>query len=85
MPPITETVIFDEALEPLTGDDIYGGLGFLDPFAACYPGFIITGDNVRRRSGGCPCGMSGVTITDIGRATGREVKGCGGIMAAMQG
>jgi len=29
--------------------------------------------------------MSGVTISDIGRATGREVKGCGGIMAAMQG
>ena len=85
VPPITETVIFDEALEPLTGDDIYGGLGFLDPYAACYPGFIITGDNVRRRSGGCPCGMSGVTISDIGRATGREVKGCGGIMAAMQG
>jgi hypothetical protein len=85
VPPITETVIFDEALEPLTGDDIYGGLGFLDPYAACYPGFIITGDNVRRRTGGCPCGMSGMTISDVGRATGREVKGCGGIMAAMQG
>ena len=85
VPPITETVIFDEALEPLTGDDVRGGLGFLDPYAACYPGFIITGDNVRRRAGGCPCGIGGMTITDIGRATGREVKGCGGIMAAMQG
>ena len=85
VPPITETVIFDEALEPVTGDDIRGGFGFLDPYAACYPGFIITGDNVRRRAGGCPCGMDGVTISDIGRATGREVKGCGGIMAAMQG
>ncbi|MDE0229050.1 MAG: hypothetical protein OXJ62_09390 [Spirochaetaceae bacterium] len=85
VPPITETVIFDEALEPVTGDDVHGGFGFLDPYAACYPGFIITGDNVRRRVGGCPCGMDGVTISDIGRATGREVKGCGGIMAAMQG
>ena len=85
VPPITETVIFDEALEPMTGDDIHGGFGFLDPYASCYPGFIITGDNVRRRAGGCPCGMGGVTISDIGRATGREVKGCGGIMAAMQG
>ena len=85
VPPITETVIFDDALEPLSGDDVYGGLGFLDPYAACYPGFIITGDNVRRRASPCPCGMSGLTITDVGRATGREIKGCGGIMAAMQG
>ena len=29
--------------------------------------------------------IGGVTITDIGRVAGREVKGCGGIMAAMQG
>ena len=85
IPPITETVIFDDALEPLAGDDVYGALGFLDPFAACYPGFIITGDNVRRRAGRCPCGVSGLTITDIGRVAGREVKGCGGIMSAMQG
>jgi hypothetical protein len=85
IPPITETVIFDDALELLEGDDGYGALGFLDPFAACYPGFIITGDNVRRRADQCPCGVSGVTITDIGRVAGREVKGCGGIMAAMQG
>ena len=85
IPPITETVIFDDALEPLEGDDVYGALGFLDPFASCYPGFIITGDNVRRRAGGCPCGVGGMTITDIGRVAGREVKGCGGIMAAMQG
>lgn len=85
VPPITETVVFDDALEPLEGDDVYGALGFLDPFAACYPGFIITGDNVRRRTEGCPCGVSGITITDVGRAAGREVKGCGGIMAAMQG
>lgn len=85
VPPITETVIFDDALEPLQGDDVYGALGFLDPFAVCYPGFIITGDNVRRRTEACPCGVSGITITDVGRAAGREVKGCGGIMAAMQG
>ena len=84
VPPITETVVFDDALEPLEGDDVYGALGFLDPFAGCYPGFIITGDNVRRRADECPCGVSGLTITDIGRAAGREVKGCGGIMAAMQ-
>ena len=85
IPPITETVIFDEALEPIEGDDIYGALGFLDPFAICYPGFIITGDNVRRRNDNCPCGITGMTISDIGRVAGREVKGCGGIMAAMQG
>ena len=85
VPPITETVVFDDALDLLEGDDVYGALGFLDPFAACYPGFIITGDNVRRRADGCPCGVGGVTITDIGRTAGREVKGCGGIMAAMQG
>ena len=72
-------------LEPIEGDDIYGALGFLDPFAICYPGFIITGDNVRRRNDSCPCGAIGMTISDIGRVAGREVKGCGGIMAAMQG
>jgi hypothetical protein len=85
IPPITVTVVFDEALEPLSGDDVYGALGFLDPFAVSYPGFTITGDNVRRRAEPCPCGVSGLTITDIGRVPGREVKGCGGIMAAMQG
>ncbi len=85
VPPITETIVFDDALEPVDSDDAYGALGFLDPFAVSYPGFIITGDNVQRHGDQCPCGVDGLTITNIGRVPGREVKGCGGIMAAVQG
>jgi hypothetical protein len=83
IPPMLEPVMFDEALEPLEGEDISGTFGFLDPQAVSYPGFIISGDHVRMVSGECACGLSGPAITEIGRALGREVKGCGGIMGTM--
>ena len=80
LPPIIEPVILDENFIPMEGTDIYGRFGFLDPFALSYPGFIITGDNVRYHYGRCACGMHGSSFSEIGRAPGREIKGCGGIM-----
>ena len=85
IPPLNEPVIFDEALLPLEGDDLNGALGFADPFAVSYPGFLITGDNVRLIDDKCACGLSGSAIVgEVARAAGREVKGCGGIMATVR-
>ena len=84
VPPMLEPAVFDEALLPLEGSDQTGAFGFLDPFAVSYPGFIISGDNVRLVYEPCPCGLAGPAILDIARAPGREVKGCGGIMASVQ-
>ncbi|MBU1168851.1 MAG: hypothetical protein KKD44_04715 [Proteobacteria bacterium] len=84
IPPVIEPVILDEALEPQEGCDLKGPFGFIDPFAVSYPGFIISGDNVRMRDEICPCGMHGPALTEVGRAQGREIKGCGGIMASVQ-
>ena len=81
VPPHLETVILDEELKPMEGDDVTGVLGVIDPFASSYPGFLITGDSVRRISTPCPCGRKGDQIIAIERSPGREVKGCGGIMA----
>ncbi|WP_028316087.1 hypothetical protein [Desulfatibacillum aliphaticivorans] len=81
IPPHFETVILDPGLRPLGGDDVTGTLGIIDPFAESYPGFLITGDHVRRVNEPCPCGRGGPAIISIARSPGREVKGCGGIMA----
>lgn len=83
VPPFLETVILSESLSPVEGSDVTGVLSVLDPFAESYPGFLITGDTVRRVTGPCPCGRSGPAILTIARTPGREVKGCGGIMAKM--
>jgi len=83
MPPIVEPVILDEELTPLEGNDVTGAFGFLDPFALSYPGSIISGDNVRLVDEACACGFRGPAILQIERAPGREVKGCGGVMASV--
>lgn len=83
IPPLIEPVIYDEELNPMEGDDLRGILGFLDPFAVSYPGFIISGDEVHCINSICQCGLSGPAVTEIGRAQHREVKGCGGIMASL--
>ncbi len=72
IPPFIEPVIFNEELEPLTGSDLHGVFGFLDPFATSYPGFLISGDEVHFVDGECPCGLSGAAVTEIGRARERE-------------
>ena len=83
IPPFIEPVIFNEQLEVVEGDDLRGVFGFLDPLATAYPGFIISGDEVHFVNGECECGLSGAAVTEIGRASFREVKGCGGIMASL--
>ena len=81
VPPHLEAVALDQELKPVYGEDVSGTLGIVDPFAESYPGFLITGDYVRLVKTPCPCGRSGPAIISIARSPGREVKGCGGIMA----
>jgi len=83
VPPHLETIVLDDALEPVDGEDVTGILGVMDPFAVSYPGFLITGDNVHRARSLCPCGLEGETILSVSRAQGAEVKGCGGIIATV--
>jgi acyl-protein synthetase LuxE len=83
IPPLIEPVIYNEELEMIEGDNLRGTLGFLDPFATSYPGFIISGDEVHFVNGDCACGLIGPAVTEIGRSQHREVKGCGGIMASL--
>jgi hypothetical protein len=85
IPPLVQAVVYDAALQPLKGKDITGTFGYLDPFATSYPGFIITGDQIRLVDEACSCGRRGPAIVgEVSRAPGREVKGCGGIMSAMK-
>jgi len=84
IPPMIETMIVDDELRPMKGNDLTGTFAFMDPFALSYPGFIVSGDRVRMVDGECPCGVHGQAFTEIGRAHGREVKGCGGVMASIQ-
>jgi len=85
VPPLLEPMVFDESLMPLSGNDLKGIFGFLDPFALSYPGFLITGDQVELVYGDCPCGRKGYALKgEIRRAPGKEVKGCGGIMASVK-
>jgi len=84
IPPLIEPVVYDEELNPIAGRDIRGTFGFLDPLAFSYPGFIISGDAVHMLDSECECGLRGPAITEIGRAPGQDVKGCGGIMGSMK-
>jgi hypothetical protein len=83
VPPCLAPVVLDSALRPLEGADVAGTLAVIDPFARSYPGFVLTGDNVRLLTGECSCGLEGAAIAAVERAPGREVKGCGGIMATV--
>jgi len=82
IPPIIEPVIFNDALNPLEGDDLKGSFGFMDSLAGSHPGFIISDDYVHMVNSDCECGLHGPAILEIGRLPGSEVKGCGGIMGS---
>jgi hypothetical protein len=84
LPPLIESVFLNEELRPVSGKDINGTFGFLDPLAVSYPGFIVSGDLVHMVDEECPCGLSGPALTEIRRAPNREVKGCGGIMGSVK-
>jgi hypothetical protein len=83
VPPFLEPIVYDEDLSPRRGLDVRGTLGFVDPFALSYPGFVLTGDNVRLLRTPCACGLPGPAILRIERSPGKDVKGCGGIMATV--
>jgi hypothetical protein len=86
VPPILEPWLFDEALQPLApGDDVTGTFGFMDPTATSFPAFLVTGDEVRLVRAPCPCGLVGPALVgEVRRAPGREVRGCGGILATVR-
>lgn len=83
VPPFLEAVIYAEDLSLRQGPEVRGTLGVLDPFATSYPGFVLTGDNVSLSRAPCPCGLAGPSILRVERSPGKDVKGCGGIMAAV--
>jgi hypothetical protein len=83
IPPLIEAVVLDEAYTGHVGRSGVGLLGFLDPFATSYPGFIVTGDMATLAFGACDCGLTGAYLDgEVQRAVGKEIKGCGGVMAA---
>jgi hypothetical protein len=84
IPPVLEPIIFDDELRPLEGERQAGIFGFLDPLALSHPGFIISGDYVHLANKTCACGLSGPALTEISRAPGEKVKGCGGTMSSLQ-
>jgi hypothetical protein len=85
IPPLIEPIVLDEDLLPKPGADHRGTFGFLDPFALSYPGFLISGDEIKLWQGECRCGRKGYAIDgEIQRVAGKEVKGCGGIMASVK-
>ena len=86
VPPLLEPVVYDEALVPReAGPEVTGVFGFLDATATSYPGFVVTGDEVRLVREPCPCGLVGPAIAgEVRRAPGREVRGCGGILATVR-
>jgi hypothetical protein len=86
VPPILEPCLFDEMLLPLPpGVDVTGTFGFMDPTATSYPAFMVTSDEVHLVRAPCPCGVLGPALVgEVYRAPGREVRGCGGILATVR-
>jgi Acyl-protein synthetase, LuxE len=86
VPPILEPWVFDETLSPLPPQsDVTGTFGFMDPTATSFPAFLVTGDEVRLVRAPCPCGLVGPAVVgEVRRAPGREVRGCGGILATVR-
>jgi hypothetical protein len=84
VPPLLEAVVVDEALSGGIGRGGEGLLGFLDPFATSYPGFVITGDRATLAFGRCGCGRVGAFIDgEVERAPGAEIRGCGGLLGSV--
>lgn len=84
VPPFVEVVVLDETLTPVAPRRGSGIVGFLDPFAFSYPGFLVTGDLGHVTFGSCPCGLSGWAIEGaIERAPEFGDKGCAGAMEAL--
>lgn len=79
-------------IQPMVLDDNEGNIGFgksgrfafLDPIAHSYPGYIMTGDQVKLLKR-CPvCDKTGFVLeSDISRMSGAEAKGCANLMRGM--
>jgi hypothetical protein len=79
VPPVVDMFVVDDDLTPLSGSDVTGTIGLLDPFAFSYPGFLLTGDRGRLVTASCPCGLAGPGFVDgITRVPEQELKGCAG-------
>ena len=84
IPPLIEAVALDKAFFGAVDREGRGRIGFLDPFALSYPGFIITGDTGRLVRSKCSCGLQGPAFEgEINRVEGEPVRGCGGVMAKL--
>ena len=84
VPPLVQPVLLDPALEWIPEAETTGLLGFLDPFAASYPGFLVTGDEGHLTRAPCPCGLGGWSVRgEITRAPAYEPKSCAGTLAAV--
>lgn len=84
IPPAIRPSVLDDALYPIPKLGT-GRLAFADPFATCFPGFFISGDEVNLTLDPCPCGREGYSIVgEVRRAPGQEARGCGGVMTAVQ-
>jgi hypothetical protein len=86
VPPILEPCLFDETLQPIApGAEVIGIFGFLDPTATSYPAFVVTGDEARLVREPCRCGLGGPALVgEVRRGVGREVRGCGGVLATVR-
>jgi hypothetical protein len=83
VPPLIAPLVLDEALEWIEEAEVTGILGFLDPFAGSYPGFLVTGDLGHLTREQCPCGLTGWSVRgEIVRAPGHEPRGCAGTLTA---
>jgi hypothetical protein len=83
VPPLIQPVVLDDALEWIAEDEAEGLLGFVDPFAGSYPGFLVTGDHGHLTSEPCECGLAGWSIRgEIVRAPGHMPRGCAGTLSA---
>jgi hypothetical protein len=81
IPCFAQLYVLDEEMNPLPYGE-YGGFAFLDPLPNSFPGFIISGDQVKLLEH-CPgCDRPGPVLgPKISRLEGAEPKGCAQVMA----
>jgi hypothetical protein len=83
IPPLIIPMVVDENLNQL-GYNQMGRFAFLDPLPESYPGFIITGDQVKILEH-CPkCQREGPVLdVEVTRMPGFEGRGCAAVMAEL--